>query len=96
MFDLQPPRHISTLPKYSLAAEVHDVASSWIVGAAQMLPKLFFIKIAQDSDFQRRLGPLARSANSSNVRPRMHTPVQHRPVPASTLPSVLAASPSDR
>src|SRR5262245_32745088 len=26
----------------------------------------------------------------------MHTPVQHRPVPASTLPSVLAGSPSDR
>src|SRR6266581_7919031 len=26
----------------------------------------------------------------------MHTPVQQRPVPASTLPSVLAASPSDR
>ena len=26
----------------------------------------------------------------------MHTPVQHRPVPASTLASVIAASPSDR
>ena len=38
----------------------------------------------------------ATSASSSNVRPRMHTPVQHRPVPASTLPSVIAASPSDR
>ena len=26
----------------------------------------------------------------------MHTPVQHRPVPASTLASGIAASPSDR
>ncbi len=26
----------------------------------------------------------------------MHTPVQHRPVPANTAPSVLAASPNDR
>ena len=60
-----------------------------------MLPKLFFAKIAQYSDF-RVVSTRATSANSFNVSPKMHTPVQHLPVPASTLPSVIAASPSDR
>jgi len=44
-------------PEYSLAAEVHDVASDRIVGTAQMLPKLFFAEIAQDRDFPARVGP---------------------------------------
>jgi len=62
------------------AIEIHDVASARIVGATQMLQKLVFAEIAQDR----------------SVRPKMHTPVQHQPVPANTLSSVLAASPSDR
>jgi hypothetical protein len=33
-------------PQYSLAAEVHDAVSARIIGAAQMLPKLFFAEIA--------------------------------------------------
>jgi hypothetical protein len=44
-------------PEYSLAAEVHDVASARIVGAAQMLPKLLFAEIAQEGDFPARIGP---------------------------------------
>ena len=32
--------------KYLLATEVHDVASAGIVGATQMLAKLFFTEIA--------------------------------------------------
>jgi hypothetical protein len=44
-------------PEYSLAAEVHDVALARIVGAAQMLPKLFFAEIAKEGDFPGRIGP---------------------------------------
>ena len=77
--------------KYLRAIEVYDVASARIVGASQMLAKLFFAETAQDRNFPAGVGPGGASANSSSVRPRMHMPVQHRPVPANTFPSVPAA-----
>jgi hypothetical protein len=43
-------------PKYSLAAEVRDVAAAVIIRAAQMLPKLFFAEVAQDGNFLARIG----------------------------------------
>ena len=70
-------------PEYFIAAEVHDVAPAAIIGAAKMLPKLFFAEIAEDDDFSTRISP-RDLGHSSNVRPKMHTPVQHRPVPASS------------
>jgi hypothetical protein len=43
--------------KNLLATEIDDVASTRIVGATQMLPKLFFTEIAQDCNFPDRIGP---------------------------------------
>ena len=60
-----------------------------------MLPKLFFAEVRK-TVILRLVLARATSASSSNVRPMMQKPVQHRPVPASTLASVLAASLSDR
>lgn len=60
-----------------------------------MILELFFVEIAQESDFPARIG--ARDIGQlSRVRPNIHTPVQHRPVPSSTLSSVVAGSPSER
>jgi hypothetical protein len=46
-----------TGPEYFLAGEVHDVAPAQIVGAAQMLPKLFFAEITEEDNFPGRIGP---------------------------------------
>ena len=43
--------------KYLRAIKVYDVASARIVGASQMLAKLFFAEIAQERNFPAGVGP---------------------------------------
>jgi hypothetical protein len=76
-FEIAPDRRMMSDagPEYLRAAEVHDVASARFVGAAQMLPKLFFAEIAQDGDFptgigSRDIGQLVqRQANQAQACP---------------------------
>ena len=79
-------------PKYSLAAEVHDVASTRIVGAAQMLPKLIFAEIAQEGDFPGRIGPrdigqlVQRKAHDAHASPTSTRASKHLALSACRLP----------
>jgi hypothetical protein len=47
----------NTSPENLRAIEIHDVASTRIVGVAQMLQKLVLAEITQDCDFPARVDP---------------------------------------
>jgi hypothetical protein len=47
----------NTSPENLRAIEIHDVASTRIVGVAQMLQKLVLAEITQDRDFPACVGP---------------------------------------
>jgi hypothetical protein len=82
-------------PEYSLAAKVYDVAALGSFERRKCCRNSSSLKSRRTVILCRGLAR-ATSANSSKVRPRMQKPVQHRPVPASTLPSVFAVSPNER
>jgi hypothetical protein len=81
--------------KMSDAGTVNDVAASGIIRVPKMLPKSSSLKSRRTAILCRGLAR-ATSANSSKVSPRIQKPVQHRPVPASTLSSVFAVSPNEQ